>query len=60
MGKLEWAPCSSCFQAQPPAIWQPFCPLLAPARQHLGSVSLRGSAGGEGLHFLLFRGSLVE
>lgn len=45
MGKLEWAPCSSCFQVQPPAVWQPFCPLLAPAGQHLGGVSLWESAG---------------
>lgn len=45
MGKLEWAPCSSCFQVQPPAVWQPFCPLLAPAGQHLGGVSPSESAG---------------
>ena len=56
MGKLEWAPCSSCFQVQPPAVWQPFCPLLAPAGQHLGGVSLWSLLGGF-WHFLL---SLVE
>lgn len=46
LGKLEWAPCSSYFQVQPPAVWEPLCPLLAPARQHLGGVSGRRSVGG--------------